>query len=157
MKKVILFFLFLFCSLSFGQVESFESDYIQMLKEDIQGVSRQIVAENLSLTEDQANKFWPIYDEYDAAYDKLVDERVKVIEEYIMNYYGIDDEVGKDLISKSFDLKYRAIDIQKEYIDKMLEVLPISVVGKFFQIDNRIAAIIDISRMASLPLLREEE
>ena len=157
MKKVILFFLFLFCSLSFGQVESFESDYIQMLKEDIQGVSRQIVAENLSLTEDQANKFWPIYDEYDAAYDKLVDERVKVIEEYIMNYYGIDDEVGKDLISKSFDLKYRAIDLQKEYIDKMLEVLPISVVGKFFQIDNRIAAIIDISRMASLPLLREEE
>ena len=55
------------------------------------------------------------------------------------------------------DLKEKAVDLQKEYINKMLEGLPISVVGKFFQIDNRIAAIIDITRMTNLPLVREEE
>ena len=87
----------------------------------------------------------------------MVDERVDVIKDYMIHYYGMDEEKGKELITKSISLKEKAVDLQKEYINKMLKVLPISVVGKFFQIDNRIAAIIDITRMANLPLLREEE
>ena len=157
MKKLIVIPLLLFCSFGFSQVKSFESDYIEMLKKDIQAESRNIVADNLTLTNEQAKIFWPLYDEYDAAYDKMVDERVDVIKDYMMNYYGMDEEKGKELINKSISLKEKAVDLQKEYIDKMLEVLPISVVGKFFQIDNRISAIIDITRMTNLPLLREEE
>lgn len=157
MKKIIIISLLLFSSFGFTQVKSFESDYVEMLKKDIQENSKQIVADNLTLTEEQAKIFWPIYDEYDKAYDKLVDERVGVIKDYMMNYYGLDEETGKELITKSIDLKQKAVDIQKEYINKLMKVLPISVVGKFFQIDNRISAIIDIARMANLPLIREEE
>jgi hypothetical protein len=69
----------------------------------------------------------------------------------------LDEETGKKLITQSMDLKQKAVDIQKEYINKMMEVLPVSVVGKFFQIDDRITAIIDIARMANVPLVREEE
>jgi hypothetical protein len=158
MKKLsILLILILFSAAGFAQIESFESDYVEMLKKDIQDASKSIVAENLTLTEEQAEVFWPLYDEYDAAYGKMVNERVQVIEEFMMNYYGMDEETGKQLISKTIELKKKAIDLQEEYINKMQEVLPISVVGRFFQIDNRIAAIIDITRMANLPLLREEE
>ena len=158
MKKLSISLLLILCSAAgFAQIESFESDYVEMLKKDIQDASRGIVAENLTLTEKQAEIFWPLYDEYDAAYDKMVNERVKVIEDYLMNYYGMDEEIGTRLISKSIELKEKAVELQKEYINKMLEVLPVSVVGRFFQIDNRIAAIIDITRMANLPLSREEE
>ena len=157
MKKLIIIAISILCSTAFAQIKSFESDYVQMLKKDIQDESRKIVADNLILTDEQAKIFWPIYDEYDAAYDKLVDERVEVIKDYMMHYYGMDGEKGKDLIDKSIGLKEKAVALQKEYINNMLKVLPISVVGKFFQIDNRIAAIIDITRMANLPLLRDEE
>ena len=157
MKKLLMFLLLIFCSFGFAQIESFESEYVEMLKKNIQDESRMIVADNLTLTEEQAEIFWPLYDEYDAVYDKLVDERVKVIEDYMMNYYGLDEETGKELITKSIELKQKVVEIQKEYINKMLDVLPISVVGKFFQIDNRITAIIDIAEMANLPFIREEE
>ena len=157
MKKSIFISVLLFAASCFAQIKSFESEYVEMLKKDIQAESRNIVANNLTLTDEQAKIFWPLYDEYDAAYDKLVDERVDIIKDYMMHYYGMDEETGKDLITKSMDLKEKAVDLQKEYINKMLEGLPISVVGKFFQIDNRIAAIIDITRMTNLPLVREEE
>jgi hypothetical protein len=157
MKKLIIIPLLLLFSNGFAQIQSFESEYVEMLKKDIQDESRRIVAENLTLTEEQADIFWPLYDEYDAAYDGLVNDRVKVIEDYMMNYYGLEEETGKELIAKSIELKQRAVNIQEEYINKMLEVLPISVVGKFFQIDNRIAAIIEIARLATVPLVREEE
>jgi hypothetical protein len=157
MKKLIIIPVLLLFSTAFAQIDSFESEYIEMLKKDIQNESRMIVAENLTLTEEQAEIFWPLYDEYDAAYDGLVNDRVKVIEDYMMNYYGLDEETAKELIAKSIELKKRAVNIQEEYINKMIEVLPLSVVGKFFQIDNRIAAIIEIARLANVPLVREEE
>ena len=77
--------------------------------------------------------------------------------DYMMNYYGLDEDIGKELVAKSIELKKKAVDLQEEYINKMIEVLPFSVVGKFFQIDNRIAALIDIARMANIPLMREEQ
>lgn len=157
MKKLIFIPMLLFMASSFAQIESFESEYVEMLKKDIQDASRTIVADNHTLTDEQAEIFWPIYDEYDAAYDKMVNERVEIIKDYMMNYYSMDEETGEELIAKSLSLKEKAVNLQKEYINKMLEVLPISVVGRFFQIDSRIAAIIDITRMANLPLLREEE
>lgn len=157
MKKLFVIPLLLLFSKGFAQIQSFESEYVEMLKKNIQEESRLIVAENLTLTEEQAKIFWPLYDEYDAAYDGLVNDRVKVIEDYMMNYYGLDEEIGKELITKSIELKKKAVDLQEEYVNKMIEVLPISVVGKFFQIDNRIAALIDIARMANIPLLREEK
>ena len=158
MKKLsFLLFFFLCSAISFAQYESFEKEYVEMLKKDIQEASRQIVADNITLTDEQAKIFWPLYDEYDAAYDKMVNERVELIKDYMMDYYGMDEEIGKTLITKSLGLKEKAVNLQKEYINKMMEVLPVSIVGKFFQIDNRIAAIIDISRMSNLPLVREEE
>jgi hypothetical protein len=157
MKKLIILPLLLLFSTGFAQIETFESEYIEMLKKDIQDESRMIVAENLTLTEEQAEIFWPLYDEYDAAYDGLVNDRVKIIEDYMMNYYGLDEDTGKELIAKSIALDKKTVDLQEEYVNKMIEVLPFSVVGKFYQIDNRIAALIDIVRMASIPLVREEE
>lgn len=157
MKKIIVLLSLLLCSYSFGQIKSFESDYVEMIKKGVQEDSRNIVAANLTLTEEQAKIFWPLYDEYDAEYDKLVNERVELIKEYMMEYYGNDDETGRSLITRSIELKKKAVDLQEKYINKMMEVLPASLVGRFFQIDNRIAALVDIVRMSNLPLAREEE
>lgn len=157
MRKIIVLLSLLLSSYSFGQIKSFESEYVDMIKKGVQEDSRNIVASNLTLTDEQAKIFWPLYDDYDAAYDKLVNDRVELIKEYMMEYYGNDAEVGKNLIVKTIDLKKRAVDLQEEYINKMLEVLPVSVVGRFFQIDNRISALIDIVRMSNLPLAREED
>jgi len=157
MKKIIVLPILLFCSFSFAQVETFDADYIEAFKKDVQAESRKMVNENLTLTEEEGKIFWPIYDDYTAAYDKLIDERLKVIEEYMLNYYGMDNETAKDLINKTINLKMKAVDLQKEYINKMLAVLPASIVGKFFQIDNRIAVLIDVVRMSTVPMVRNEE
>lgn len=157
MKKIIVLLSLLLCSYSFSQIKSFETEYVEMIKKGVQEDSRNIVAANLTLTEEQAKIFWPLYDEYDAEYDKLVNERVELIKEYMMEYYGNDDETGRSLITRSIDLKKKAVDLQEAYINKMMKVLPASVVGRFFQIDNRIAALVDIVRMSNLPLAREGE
>ncbi len=60
MKRLtIILVLFLF-GIGFAQSESFETGYIDILKKDIQTEAKKLVGENLEMTEDQAEVFWPI-------------------------------------------------------------------------------------------------
>ena len=146
-----------FTSLSFAQIESFDSTYIEGLKKDVGGTFKEIVKENLKLTEDEANKFWPLFDEYMAARGPIFEERVSITEEFMMNYYAMDDETAKDLINKAIQSQQDLMDVRKEYLNKMFEVLPAPLVGKFFQLDNRVSAVLDLVRMSATPLVRDEE
>jgi hypothetical protein len=157
MKKLIILFTLLISSLSFAQIESFDSTYIEGLKKDVGGTFKEIVKENLKLTEDEAKLFWPLFDEYMAARGPIFEERVSITEEYMMNYYAMDDATAKDLINKSMQSFQNLIDLRKEYVNKMFEVLPAPLVGKFFQLDNRVSAVLDLVRMSATPLVRDEE
>ena len=157
MKKLLVLSLLVFTSLSFSQIESFDSSYIEGLKKDLGGTFKEIVKENLKLTEDEANKFWPLFDEYIAARSPIFEERVSITEEFMMNYYAMDDATAKDLIDKSMKSYQDIMDLRKDYLGKMFEVLPAPIVGKFFQIDNRVTAVVDVVRMSATPLVRDEE
>ena len=58
MKKLFVFFLLIFTSISFAQVESFESDYVDMLKKDIQEESTQIVADKARFLKEKFLIYW---------------------------------------------------------------------------------------------------
>jgi hypothetical protein len=157
MKKLIILPLLLIASFTFAQIESFDDSYIEGLKEDVVATSKEIVKQNLKMTEEEAKIFWPLYDEYMAAHAPIADNRVKITEEYMMNYYGMDDERAKNLVSKAIQSYQDLLDLRKEYVNKMFEQLPAPLVGKFYQLDNRISALVDLVRMSATPLVRDEE
>lgn len=157
MKKIIVFFLLIFASIGFAQIESFDSTYINGLKKDLAGTFKEIVKDNLKLTEDEANKFWPLFDEYMAARNPIMEEKVAITEEFMMNYYAMDDATAKDLLDKTMKSYQDLLDLRKEYVNKMFEQLPAPIVGKFFQIDNRVTTVAEVVRMSATPLVRDEE
>ena len=69
----------------------------------------------------------------------------------------MDDATAKDLINKAIQSQQDLMDVRKEYLNKMFEVLPAPLVGKFFQLDNRVSAVVDLVRMSATPLVRDEE
>ena len=47
-----------------------------MLRQDIRSHKKQLIAQNLSLTDTDATKFWPIYDKYTAELAKINDKEI---------------------------------------------------------------------------------
>jgi len=64
MKKLTILLVMFIFGIGFAQSESFETGYIDILKKDIQTEAKILVGENIDMTEDQAEVFWPLYDEY---------------------------------------------------------------------------------------------
>jgi hypothetical protein len=157
MKKLFVFFLLFFASITFAQIESFDSEYIDEVKLDVWGTYLEIIDDNLVLTDEQAEIFMPMLEQYLADQGKVADMRVKNTENYMMNYYDLDDATAKDLLNKAVEIEQERMNIRREYMEKMLEKLPPQIVGKFFQLDARIFALIDLVRMSAIPLVREED
>jgi len=156
MKKLFVISLLFFASLSFAQIQSFDSEYIEEVKADAWGTYVEIVADNLTLTDEQIEIFTPMLEDYIADQNKVADMRLKNTENYMLNYYDLDDAMAKDLLNKAVEIDQERLNIRREYLGKMLDVLPAPVVGKFFQLDARIFALIDLVRMSSTPLVRVE-
>jgi len=152
MKSLIIFLTVLFCGISFSQDN--KSDWIELLKSNVQKESKNLIKQNLELTSDQAELFWPIYDEYDQALAEVTNERLQNISNYMLNYKDLDSAKAETLLRKAIELDQKKIDIQNKYYEKFISVLPPTVVGKFFQLDQYIELLIQLQRSEKIPLIQ---
>lgn len=157
MKKYLISMMLLFASSTFSQIDSFDESYIDKLKENVDATSKEIVSDNLTLTESEAQIFWPLYDEYMAARNPLVDNRLKIASDFMQNYTSLDNKTADEIMNRSLQSEQELLDIKREYMQKMSGVLPATLVGKYYQIENRISALLDLVRMSSIPLVQDEE
>ena len=111
----------------------------------------------MELTPDQAKIFWPLYDEYMAELALLGDKEVKLTEEYMPNFYLMEEKTASNLLDEVLNLERDKQSLKAEYIRKMKKVLPAKVVGKFYQVQRRLELLIDAEKVSRIPLLKKEE
>jgi hypothetical protein len=138
-----------------AQTEYFETD-IQGIRKDIREVAKEIFAENMVLTPEEAKIFWPLYDEYAAEVKLLGDKEVKLTEEYMLNFYLMEEKTASNLLEDVLDLERDQQSLKSEYIRKMKKVLPAKVVGRFYQIDKRLNLLIEVEKMSRIPMLKKD-
>jgi len=155
MKNLTLLLLLgLFVSVN-AQTQYFETD-IQGIRKDIREVAKEIFAENMVLTPEEGKIFWPLYDEYAAEVKILGDKEVKLTEEYMLNFYLMEDKTASNLLEDVLNLERDQQSLKSEYIRKMKKVLPAKVVGRFYQIDKRLNLLIQTEKMSRIPMLKKD-
>jgi hypothetical protein len=157
MKNLLLTYIFVLLAISTTNAQFFNQADVEIYKNDIAKQAKSLVKEHLDLTADQAEIFWPLYDKYEVKYSVALNEELKVLEDYLMNYYMLSDEKAEELMNKSIKLKNKKLNLQKEYIETMSKELPVKLVGKFFQIHNRIDLMISQQRSEKIPLVRDQD
>src|SRR5262249_33196071 len=64
---------------------------IQMLRKDIRSQRKQIIAANMNLTDSEAEKFWPVYEQYISDLVKLNGTKYALIKQYIQTKGALTD------------------------------------------------------------------
>jgi len=155
MKNLVIVLLVgLFFSVN-AQTKYFETD-IQGIRKDLREASRAIVAENMTLTPKDSTIFWPLYDEYRDEMQLLGDKEVAITEEYMLNYYLLEEDVASKILEDILDLERDKQSLKNEYIRKMKKVLPSKIIGRFYQIDRRLNLLIDVEKASRIPMLKND-
>jgi len=127
---------------------------MEILREKIQADKKLLVAANLDLTETEAKAFWPVYDEFQT---KLIqnNERVaKIIMEYSENYDIMTAETAQKLLNESLMIEEQRLELKQLYLPKFHTALPAIKVARYYQIENKIQAILQYELADGIPLMK---
>ena len=126
---------------------------IQMLREDIRGQRKQITAANVSLTPDEATRFWPIYDQYIQETIKINDTRWALIKDYAANYNTISDAQAQDYVKRSSDVDQQFLALRMKYVPIFSKAVSSKKAALWYQIDRRIDLMINLQLAAMIPVV----
>ena len=129
---------------------------IQLLRQDVASLKKQLIASNLVLTDTEATKFWPIYDQYQAEYQKIGDAKVALIKEYAQNWGSVTDAQALQYLGRSEDIDELTMQLRKKYVPIVNKVLSGKKVVTFVQLDRRIALLVDVQLASQIPLVQSQ-
>lgn len=126
---------------------------LEALRVELRATRKQIMAQTLTLTPEEAARFWPIYDQYQHDLTEIKDDQYELIAEYANTYGRYDDAKATDFITRWLDLDVRTTALRARYVPIVGAVLPGVKVATFSQIERRVSMMIDQRIASLLPLL----
>ena len=126
---------------------------IQMLRQEVGKDRRDLVKANMLLTNSEAARFWPIYDEYRAEMNKIGDKRVKLITDFAANRNSMSEDEGMRLLKERIDIEKEKNDLRGDYVKKFNKELSARTTARFFQIDQKLDAAVEAALAAKIPLI----
>lgn len=129
---------------------------VQLLRQDLRSQKKQLIAANLTLTDPEATKFWPVYDQYAAEMTKIGDQKYALIKEYSQNFGSLTDAQAQSLLNRSLALDEAIAQLRIKYAPIVSKVLPGTKAATFFQIDRRLSGLIDLQISSQIPLVQEQ-
>jgi hypothetical protein len=130
---------------------------VSLLRQDLRSGKKQLIAANLNLTDEEATKFWPVYDEYANEAAKLGDEKYALLKEYAEGYGKLSDDEALSLLKRSTALDEKIAQLRSKYVPLVNDVLPGTKTATFFQIDRRLSNLIDLQLAKEIPLVQDQK
>ncbi|MGP8214715.1 MAG: Spy/CpxP family protein refolding chaperone [Bacteroidia bacterium] len=105
----------------------------------IENMHTAYITEKVGLTPEQAQKFWPVYNQFKADQDELQKQRRENARK-VKEAGGIDNMSDADvqkLVENEIDIKSRELDLHKKYVVKFQEVISLKQVAKLFMAEEQ--------------------
>ena len=116
MKKAIILIVFgLLTTVGYGQKQQAKA------QEKLQAARIALITERLNLTPDQAQQFWPVYNEYAEQRRTLQQGYKRARQQYDLQ--NMTEEQGRELRKIGLETKQKNLNLEKEYGDRLNNVV----------------------------------
>lgn len=130
MKHLKIFIiLIIFSSTTIAQMHHHENS--RPSKEKVKSMKIAFITDKLDLTSAEAQKFWPVFNEYEKKRDVLIKEK-RMGKKHKKDGVEPTDAELEQHIEKHFVGRQKELDLDKEYHAKFKSVLTIKKVGKLY-------------------------
>lgn len=138
-----------------GNATSIDEE-IAMMRSDLRSNRKQVVAVNMKLTDAEAEKFWPTYEQYVNELVKINNAKYALIKEYMQNS-SITEEQADGWSKRWLDVDASVVQLRLKYIPIFRKALSAKGTAMFFQIDRRVQMMIDLQLASAIPLIQPEQ
>jgi hypothetical protein len=126
---------------------------LNLLRRDLRAEKKQLIVLNVPLTELEATKFWPVYDQYIADITKVYDDFYGSVKDFAAKQKSITDAESSAFLKRWANAQVQIAQTRQRYIPIFEEVIPARKAAIFMQVDRRLYALIDLQVVSETPLL----
>jgi hypothetical protein len=94
------------------------------------------ITDQLQLTPDEAEKFWPVYNQYNTQKEELSRDFMKGVLKFRKNPEAMSDKDASDLADSYIRHAQKMVDLQKDCHLKLKEVLPPKKLLKLYNVER---------------------
>jgi len=137
-----------------GMAQEKPADTMEIVLEKIRADKKLLVAENLQLTEAEAKGFWPVYGRYQDELFLLRGRTAKLITDYAAAHDQMSNDTAKKLLDEYMTIEALGLKLRQAYLPKFRAVLPEVKVVRYYQIENKIHAVLVYEIASRIPLVK---
>jgi len=130
------------------------NDELEAARSQIHADRKAIVAQLMTMTETESAAFWPIYNTYREDVRKTDDKLVALIKDYASQESTLTDVQAQKMLDQYNSLRAEKVGLQKSYVKKFGKALPAKKLIRYYQIENKMDAIIQYDMAANIPLVK---
>ena len=154
MVGLLVFGLLIVSSATAQEGETAKSE-LDLTFEAINTDKKELYKANIELGGKGEQAFWSVYDQYEFAMNELNTTKVLLIAKYYNSILNnkLSGEKAVTLLKEYFSLEEERLKIKKSFIAKFQKVLADKKVARFFQLDNKVEAVINFNFARQIPLV----
>jgi hypothetical protein len=125
---------------------------IALLRKDLRAMKMQVIGQNMSMSEEEGQKFWPVYNHYVKDLTVVNDQKYALLKQYAEMWSTMSDQDAMIYVRHWLEVDGQAQALRLKYVPVVSQVLPGKKAATFFQLDRRLNMIVDLQLFSQIPL-----
>jgi Spy/CpxP family protein refolding chaperone len=129
-------------------------DTVAQFRNDLMAKRADIMAKGLTMTADQAAKFWPLFEQFEKEQDAVVKGQIEATEQFASNYQDLSDKDALTYVTALLDRDQKMNELRVKWLAKFQTVLPVKMAARAIQLDRRLGQVGQVQISQRIPLVR---
>ena len=132
--------------------------YFEVLRSDMNAGKIRALNQAMKLTYAEADKFWPIYREYEKDLAAVGDRKLALIRDFLTHSKAgtLTDQNSKEMAVQWLQNAQDRLDLWKKYHRQISEAVSPIRAAQFLQVENQMAIFVDLSIASEMPVVGEK-
>ena len=131
-----------------------EAKALAEFRADLQAKRADIMAKNITLSADQAAKFWPMFEKYQTEQNMIIDAQLKGTRDFVDHYANLDEAHAKAYLDVLMNRDEAMLELRRKWLPEFQKVVPVTTAVRVIQIDRRLSNVGQVLLSSQVPLVR---
>lgn len=122
-------------------------------RDDMQATRADIMAKGLTLTADEAAKFWPMFKEYQKEQNVVIDAQIEAVKKYADHYQTLNATDAVAYVKALLDRDQKMDTLRVKWLGKFQTVVSGGTAARAIQLDRRLSQLAQAQLSAEIPLV----
>jgi hypothetical protein len=125
---------------------------LDLSREAVESQRRILVAGSVPMTDAEADAFWPLFDAWEKDRRPLDARANQLVADFLAAGAGLSDAQAKAMVDEGLKIEEARVKLRLSYMDRMAKAIPPRKLARFYQIENKLDAVVRADIAKQIPL-----